>query len=128
MEWRDDDDLPVDFRRLSVKLQAWNKATFGNIFQRKKRNELRLRGVQRALARRAHDHLIRLERELNEERKLILLQEELLWRQKSRNDWLKARDGNTSFFHTSTLIRRKRKRIESLQNTEGIWLENKEDR
>lgn len=41
-EWQDGGDLPLDLRRLSVKLKAWNKATFGNIFQRKKLNELRL--------------------------------------------------------------------------------------
>lgn len=54
---------------------------FGNIFKRKKCNELRLGGVQRALVMRGSGHLLMLERELREERRIILLQEELLWLQ-----------------------------------------------
>lgn len=61
---------------------------FGNIFRRKKHNELRLGGVQRALANsHSSGYVLRLERELREERSLVLLQEELLWLQKSRIEW-----------------------------------------
>jgi hypothetical protein len=37
-----------------------------------------------------------------------LFQEESLWKTKSRELWLTATDLNTIFFHTSTLIRRRR--------------------
>lgn len=45
-KWQCDRDLTASFKAFSTKLKAWNKATFGNIFKRKKRNELRLKGVQ----------------------------------------------------------------------------------
>lgn len=45
-EWRGDFHLPEALTDLTEKLKAWNKATFGNIFRRRKRNELRL-GVSR---------------------------------------------------------------------------------
>lgn len=50
----------------------------------------------------------------------------MLWRQKSRNIWLKCGDTNTKFFHTSTLVRRRRNRIDSLMKSEGVWVEGKE--
>lgn len=48
-EWRCTADLITALREISIKLAAWNKATFGHIFQWKKRNLLRLEGVQRCL-------------------------------------------------------------------------------
>lgn len=51
----------------SLKLEAWNKDMFGNIFQRKKRNLLRLEGVQRSLERHVTEALLKLERRLKVE-------------------------------------------------------------
>lgn len=118
-EWQGEEALPTALKELAIKLHAWNATTFGNIFRRKCRNELRLGGVQRELAVRVTNHLIQIKRELQEERNLILRQEEILWFQKSRNVWLRSGDGNTRFFHTSTLIKRRRKRIDALQDEAG---------
>lgn len=74
--------LTTSLRQLASKLEAWNKATFGNIFRRKKRNLLRLEGVQRAMGRHFSEGLLKLELKLKRERKEILLQAELLWKQK----------------------------------------------
>lgn len=68
----------------------------------------------------------KLGRNLKEERGLILLQEELLWIQKSHN-WLKFGDGNSKFFHTSMLVRIRRNRIEALVDKNRIWVEEKEE-
>lgn len=72
-EWRYEGDLTRALKDLVIKMKAWNKATFGNIFERKKNNELRLGGVHRALALRGSEHLLLLERELREGRRTILL-------------------------------------------------------
>ncbi|XP_021810643.1 uncharacterized protein LOC110753955 [Prunus avium] len=48
-------------------------------------------------------------------------QEELFWLQKSRNTWLKERGRNTRFFHLSTVIRRRRNKLEGLNNEAGNW-------
>ncbi|KAB5569276.1 hypothetical protein DKX38_003069 [Salix brachista] len=53
---------------------------------------------------------------------LARLAEELFWKQKSRNSWLKEGDRNTHFFHLSTIIRRRKNKIEGLQNTNGDWV------
>lgn len=85
-EWMGNVQLPTMLKDLTSKLKAWNQDTFGNIFKRRRRNELRLGGVLRALARENSNFLLDLERELKKERSLILLQEEMLWIQKSCMD------------------------------------------
>lgn len=71
-----------------------------------------------------HWHFLSLERRLKEERSEVLLQEELLWRQKMRTEWLKCGDRNTKIFHTITLTRRRRNRIETLFDDDGFWVQD----
>lgn len=108
--------LTSSLKQFAVKLQAWNKHTFGNIFQKKRRLLLRLEGVQKALDSKPTNSLIVLEARLKREWEEVLFQEELLWKQKSRVEWLKERDKNTRLFHLSTLIRRRRKKVDCLLN------------
>ncbi|XP_074297469.1 uncharacterized protein LOC141628195 [Silene latifolia] len=65
----------------------------------------------------------RLRKELDE----ILEREELYWYQKSRVNFIRDGDRNTSYFHVSTLVRRWRNRINSLKNSDRNWVENKSD-
>lgn len=85
---------------------------------------LRLEGMQRSLGRRTTEALLKHEMKLKEERHIVLLQEDLLWLQKSKNNWLKTEDANTKFFHTSILVRRRRNKIEAPWNEDGEWVEN----
>lgn len=52
----------------------------------------------------------------------ILDQEDILWRQKSRISWLQNGDKNTKFFHLTTLVRRRRNRVERLKDDTGNWV------
>ena len=45
-----------------------------------------------------------------------------MWRQKSRELWLKLGDRNTKFFHLSTIIRRKRNNIDAIRDEQGAWI------
>ncbi|CAL8164318.1 unnamed protein product [Prunus armeniaca] len=80
-------------------LVSWNRQVFGCLFRKKRRLLARLEGIQR--------------------------KEELFWLQKSRNTWLKEGDRNTHFFHLSTVIRRRRNKLEGLNNEARIWITNK---
>lgn len=79
----------------------------------------RLEGINLRLSMtfdRGLDHLqMRLWKEYN----TVLVQEELIWMQKSRCLRLQFGDRNTSFFHTATLVRRKRNRFEALVGDDG---------
>lgn len=50
-QWVCEGVLKIALKHFAIKLRARNKATFGNIFQRKKLNEMRLGGVQRELSK-----------------------------------------------------------------------------
>ena len=53
---------------------------------------------------------------------LALSQEEELWALKTRINWMVFRDCNTSFYHLSTLVGRKRNRILAMKNNMGEWM------
>lgn len=62
-----------------------------------------------------------LERRLVQEYNQVLFQEEIYWFQKSRENKIRLGDRNTRYFHTSTLIRRRRNEIMALKQTDGSW-------
>ncbi|XP_072084360.1 uncharacterized protein [Arachis hypogaea] len=103
-------------------LKNWNHNVFGNIHQKKSKILRRLQGIKNSLNMNPNLYLEKLQRELWEEYEEILAQEELLWFQKSRCNWLKFGDRNTKFFHASTMARRRRNRIEALQDDNGNWI------
>ncbi|OMO49818.1 reverse transcriptase [Corchorus capsularis] len=61
-----------------------------------------------------------LEAQLREEFQQVLYQEELLWLQKSRLDWIYNAERNTKFFHLTTVMRRNRNLIVGL-NVADVW-------
>ena len=100
----------------------WNKNHFGNVFGKKRRLMARLRGIQKEMAVRPTASLIDLEKQLLRDLDTILNQELELWALKSRVNWLVQRDRNTSFYHISTLVRRKRNQIDAIKNSVGEWI------
>lgn len=48
------------------------------------------------------------------------------WAHCSRVNWLQAGDRNTSFFHASTIRRRKRNKVVKVRNEAGEWVEKEE--
>ena len=63
-----------------------------------------------------------LKKEINE----VLLREEIMWKQRSRALWLKWGDRNTKFFHATASQRRRKNRIEGLQNQNGEWIDDQQ--
>ncbi|KAL8130357.1 LOW QUALITY PROTEIN: hypothetical protein V2J09_019512 [Rumex salicifolius] len=84
---------------LRQKLTVWNAETFGNIHKRKTKILEDLDEVQINLGEGASDILIQRSKELQAEIELVLHQEEIL---------------------------RRRNRIDSLQDADGVWIENQE--
>ncbi|BFG37609.1 hypothetical protein CerSpe_238830 [Prunus speciosa] len=50
--------------------------------------------------------------------------EECYWRQRSRIKWLIEGDSNTSYFHQSTIQRRRQNKIARIKDHEGRWVDN----
>ena len=68
---------------------------------------------------------IHLEANIQQELNGWLSRNETLWRQKSRETWLKDGDRNSRFFHLSTVIRRCRNSIDAIRDDQGVWIINK---
>ncbi|XP_057744587.1 uncharacterized protein LOC130962384 [Arachis stenosperma] len=106
-------------------IKDWNRSMFGNIFKRKQKILRRLQGITSSLIYNSNPFLDKLQQDLWREYEDILIQEEILWFQKSRCKWIEFGDRNTKFFHGSTMIRRRRNKIVSLQDDNGNWVTDK---
>lgn len=121
-EWPTEGSMKQRLEDLGGSLKLWNRDVFGHIKQRKDRLRARLAGVQRVLSQFTSTAMLKLEQRLKRQWEEVLTQEEILWHQKSRVQWLQAGDRNTQFFHLSTLIRRRRNKVEAIQNEVGEWI------
>ena len=82
----------------------------------------RLNGIQRSIAIRPSSLLCNLENELLKELDSVLSQAEELWALKSQVNWMIQGDRNTSFYHVSTLVKRKRNQIMAIKDACGEWI------
>ncbi|XP_029144591.1 uncharacterized protein [Arachis hypogaea] len=100
---------------------SFNKKIFGNIFVKKRELERLLNDVQITLDSREDQQLRIKEQILHQELNSVLLQEEISWYQKSREQWVRCGDRNTKIFHLQTVISRKRNKIHELFLEDGSW-------
>ena len=56
----------------------------------------------------------------------LLDAQEVMWRQRSRINWLKHGDKNTSFFHTKASSRYQRNTIQGVLDESGCWQSEEE--
>lgn len=108
--------------RLEVTLRKWNKEVFGSVQRRKETLVMEIKEVQKQIDTNYSDELLVKEGDLLKEFEIVLEQEELIWFQKSREKWVARGDRNTKFFHMSTIIRRRRNRVDMLKNDENRWI------
>ena len=92
-------------------LKDWNKNIFGRLKQRKKLLEVVLKNAQENISLNNWD----VEKKIKQELEKVEEQEQTMWMQKSRVNWILQGDRNTRFYHTVTTRRRIRNRIQ------GIW-------
>ncbi|KAL8150113.1 hypothetical protein V2J09_019921 [Rumex salicifolius] len=124
--WNGENEVVEDLSRLKPKLVRWNKMIFRNIEEKRKELLEKLDNMQRQLSRAPSQSLILEDASIQKDLDRVLQEEEVHWFQNSRELWLQAGDRNTVFFHTSTLIRRKRSMILNLKVDDGTWIEDPE--
>ena len=66
----------------------------------------RIVGIEKVLEKKFSPRLRNLELELRYEYEQVLDQEELLWKQKSRSDWILEGDRNTLYFYNKFRVKR----------------------
>ncbi|KAL8170200.1 hypothetical protein V2J09_022004 [Rumex salicifolius] len=80
--------MPVALRELKSKLLQWNLDVYGNINTRKVRAMSEVQKTQRLLSHAITTDLLAVEECQKKELELVLDQEEILWYQKSREQWI----------------------------------------
>nr|BAE79385.1 unnamed protein product [Ipomoea batatas] len=120
---REGSNLEDIIATVTQKSLLWNRNVFGNIFNRKRKIENRILGIQRAWNYNTSVRLQDLEKRLLSELNEVLVQEETLWFQKARTDWIRNGDRNTTFYHRSALIKRNRNRVRFLK-LQGAWTDD----
>ena len=106
-----------------TQLKLWNKYTFGNIrieLARKRKQLLKVEGE--SMGGRGHTRVKVLTNEIQN----LLQNEEVMWHQRAKNDWLKFGNQNTKYFHCRATDRNKRKFISGLENEQGSWVEGED--
>ena len=114
--------LAEKLKVLKAKLKEWNKDIFGKVEYRK---DLALEQVEFWDAKEKISRLsleeLEARKEAREEYKKWVLLEEITWRQKSKEVWLKEGDRNTSFFHKMANAHKRRNNVDKIR-INGVWL------
>ena len=115
-------------RILRTNLRQWNHSSFGSIFKDKEVVQKELESMHLVIM----NHGYTDETKVKEKELLAWLnkrceQEETLWKQKSRVDWIKEGERNTTFFHRSTVQHRMNIKIVKLKTDDGTILEEHAD-
>lgn len=121
-------NLQQNLKHIKENLKKWNKETFGNIMKEKLHleaqiGEIQIRAMQNGYSDEERNKEGKLIKELTQREK----QEEILWRQKSRQMLLKEGDRNTRFFHKETIANRQQNRISKLKTATGQIVERQEN-
>ncbi|KAK8708918.1 hypothetical protein V6N13_059953 [Hibiscus sabdariffa] len=122
--WNSSIFVPAAIGQFCIAVDSWNHNIFGSLSRCKKHVMARLRGTQHCLSQKRNAFLSQLEIALQLELEHILDQEELLWKQKSRCDWIAFGDRNTSYFHKRTTINKRMNRISQLQLNTSEWCDD----
>ncbi|KAK4257184.1 hypothetical protein QN277_006806 [Acacia crassicarpa] len=104
----------------------WHDTRVGNFSKKKRELIRRLEGIDKSRRDNLHTGLYRLEKKLWNEYHKVATQEELFWFQRSRCNWLQSGDRNTRFFHASAVIKRRKFRVDAIQNDAGEWVEDQQ--
>lgn len=119
--------LVAKLKIIKNKALEWNKNNFNNIFTEKSTIEQEIVELNNEVIDKGMNECSYLkEKELMARYNVILLKEEIFWKHKLRETWLKEGDSNTKFFHNSTNFKRSVNRISKIKNGEGLLVENPE--
>ncbi|XP_061347266.1 uncharacterized protein LOC133292825 [Gastrolobium bilobum] len=123
-KWNKNVDFNQMLNRFVPILKKWNKEVYGNIGRRENSlvNDIASVQLKRSVADSPNLHELEISLQISLDH--VLEEEELLWFQKSRHNWIMDGDKNTKFYHLRTVIRRSSNKISRLRCETNQWIEN----
>jgi len=114
--------LAKKLKSVKYALKIWNSLSFGNMQKKINLVTQRIDDIQKSrFTIQLHLDELNLKFELDS----LLLQEEIIWKSKSRDTWLTCKDLNIKYFHVSTLIKRRRNAIDFLKLPSSAWISDR---
>ncbi|XP_074354363.1 uncharacterized protein LOC141693242 [Apium graveolens] len=105
-----------------LKLEEWG----GGRMQEVRKQIQECRRIMRQFRSRRDSSGVRKYDEARWEFLKLLEQQEVYWKQRSKQFWLREGDKNTKFFHKYATGRRKNNQIKKLKDKNGVWTDSKE--
>jgi hypothetical protein len=102
--------------QVAVSLQSWRRETFGAVRHKIRKIECKLHYLRVSASGEGIDEIRNLEKELCE----LFEREEIMARQRSRVEWLREGDRNTSFFHARATARKRANKIQNVKMAHGV--------
>lgn len=124
--WNEGHDYYSSYLSFKFACEKWNREVFGFIPTRKNNLLHRIEDIQKRLEANYNENLADMEASLLSELDKTLIQVEILFQQKARNNWLLFGDQNTSFFHNKTRARECRNHVDMLKIDGNSWCYNQE--
>ncbi|XP_075674729.1 uncharacterized protein LOC142643891 [Castanea sativa] len=103
-----------------INLREWNRNTFGHV---RTNLEKKLKELHRAEEMGLYSTNPNCIGQLRHEIQALKSKEEVMWKQRSCNNWLKDGDSNTKYFHSRATQRNKHNYILGLEDDNGVWVE-----
>ncbi|KAL4341466.1 hypothetical protein GQ457_08G017200 [Hibiscus cannabinus] len=122
--WGPNADLSSNMGNFQITASKWNMDVFGNIGRLKARLMARIKVIKRVVEFSTDSRLQDLDVKLKQELDMVLSQEEYLWFQRSRSQWIKDRDRNTKYYHRVTKARNQRNTFAMMKLEDGQWCAN----
>lgn len=116
-------DLMIKVNAVHADLHAWDRDVLKKPVQRMKKLRRDLEKLRRGPM---SDESTAAQKEILLQLELLLEQEEIVWVQRARANWLKHGGRNTNFFHHCASSRRKKNWVKSLVDDQGVKQEDNE--